>query len=343
MTRAQFATRQRGVTQVLVRPLLDLPVLLVLEPKGALSTKAGDRPPDAEEGREARGDRERGHDEHDNFKRGNHASTNLELTAPETSEIEHRVELALRAVMNALLYFPERELWETPAAVGLPFEDLEIQTADGERLHGWSIRIKQPSLGHILLFHGNGGNIGDRLAHASLLAHGGFDVSLFDYRGYGRSTGKADERGTYEDARAVLRALLRAECDPSRLIFLGESLGGAVALQLALESPPRGLILQSAFTSVRDMARRHYPFIPSIAVPDAYPSLRRIRRLQTALLVIHGDRDAIVPASHGRALFEAAPEPKRLEILPGLGHNDLLLAAERYAEVIVDWVRVSCP
>jgi fermentation-respiration switch protein FrsA (DUF1100 family) len=244
----------------------------------------------------------------------------------------------MRAVMGALLYFPERELWETPAAAGLSFEDLEIKTEDGERLHGWFVRTKEPLLGQILLFHGNGGNIGDRVAHASLLASAGFDVSLFDYRGYGLSTGKPNEQGTYEDARAVLRTLLRAGCDPSRLIFLGESLGAAIALQLAIESPPRGLILQSAFTSVRDVARRHYPFIPAIAVPDAYPSLSRIPRLRTALLVIHGDRDPIVPASQGRALFEAAPEPKRLEIFPGLGHNDLLLAGERYAGVIVDWV-----
>jgi fermentation-respiration switch protein FrsA (DUF1100 family) len=244
---------------------------------------------------------------------------------------------AMRAVMGTLLYFPERGLWETPAAAGLPFEDLEIETEDGERLHGWLLRAQGSLLGQILLCHGNAGNIGDRVAHASLLVGAGFDVALFDYRGYGRSTGKPSEEGTYEDARAVLRTLLRAGSDPASLIVLGESLGGAVALQLALESPPRGLILQSAFTSVRDVARRHYPFIPTIAVPDAYPSLRRIPGLRTPLLVIHGDRDPIVPVSHGRALFEAAPEPKRLEVFPGLGHNDLLLAGERYEEVIVDW------
>jgi fermentation-respiration switch protein FrsA (DUF1100 family) len=239
--------------------------------------------------------------------------------------------------MGSLLYFPERELWETPASAGLSFENLEIQTDDGQRLHGWSVRAQAPSRGQILVFHGNGGNISDRVAHASLLARAGFDVALFDYRGYGRSTGKPSEEGTYVDARAVLRTLFRTGVDPASLIYLGESLGGAIALALALESPPRGLILQSAFTSVRDVARRHYPFIPTVAIPDAYPSLRRIPNLRVPLLVIHGDRDPIVPASHGRALFEAAPEPKRLEVFPGLGHNDLLLAGERYEEVIVDW------
>jgi pimeloyl-ACP methyl ester carboxylesterase len=241
--------------------------------------------------------------------------------------------------MGSLLYFPERELWETPAAAGLSFDDLDIQTDDGQRLHGWSVRAEARSWGQILLFHGNGGNISDRVAHARLLARAGFDVVLFDYRGYGRSTGKPSEEGTYVDARAALRTLLRTGVDPAGLIYLGESLGGAIALALALESPPRGLILQSAFTSVRDVARRHYPFIPTVAIPDAYPSLRRIPNLRVPLLVIHGDRDPIVPASHGRALFEAAPEPKRLEVFPGLGHNDLLLAGERYREVIVDWVR----
>ncbi|HEY3020546.1 MAG TPA: alpha/beta fold hydrolase [Solirubrobacteraceae bacterium] len=175
--------------------------------------------------------------------------------------------------------------------------------------------------------------------HASLLAARRFDVLLFDYRGYGRSSGRPSEEGTYRDARAARAVLLeRAGVDPRRVLYLGESLGGGVAVALALEAPPAGLILQSAFTSIRDMARRHYPFVPRALVPDAYPVLRHIGELRAPLLVLHGDRDAIVPLMHGEELFAAAPEPKRMHVLPGVGHNDLVtLAGAAWADAIAAW------
>jgi fermentation-respiration switch protein FrsA (DUF1100 family) len=242
--------------------------------------------------------------------------------------------------MGALLYFPARELLETPADAGLDHDELEIETDDGQRLHGWWIPTQRDrSAGHILLFHGNAGNIGDRVAHARLLVRAGFDVMLFDYRGYGRSSGRPDEQGTYLDGRAACRAVsARAGCDPARVTYLGESLGAAVAAELAIWSPPRALILQSAFTSLRDVARRHYPFIPRFLIPDAYPTIERIGSVGAPVLVVHGDRDAVVPLSHGQKLFDAARQPKRLEVFPGLGHNDLLSASERYVEVVVRWI-----
>ena len=249
----------------------------------------------------------------------------------------------IRFVLNSLLYFPTREILETPAAARLEFEELTIDTDDGERLQGWWIRAApEPALGHVLFCHGNGGNIGDRVLHAKLLVDAGLDVLLFDYRGYGRSTGRPGEEGTYSDARAARAALLRREIDPERTLYLGESLGGAVALKLALESPPAGLILQSAFTGVRQVAREHYGFIPAPLVPDAYPSLERVRGLRTPLLVLHGERDEIVPVSHARALFEAAAEPRRLHLFPGVGHNDLV-EGRGYAEVMRSWVGEVLP
>jgi len=247
----------------------------------------------------------------------------------------------LRPVLNALLFFPSRQVAQTPAHAGLPFADVDFATEDGERLHGWWIRARGGTEGHVLLCHGNAGNVGDRVLHAALLTSAGFDVLLFDYRGYGRSSGRPSEAGTHRDARAARRALLaQPGVDAARALYLGESLGGAVALALALEAPPAGLVLQSAFTSVRDMARRHYPFIPPALVPDAYPSLRRITDLRVPVLVIHGEDDGIVPAMHADELYDAAPEPKRLERLPGVGHNDLLtLAGERWARAIAAWAR----
>ena len=242
----------------------------------------------------------------------------------------------MRFVMNRLLYLPAREIAASPRS---PFTDIEVPTEDGERLHAWWIPATAPAIAHVLLCHGNAGNVGDRLPHTALLSAAGFDVLAFDYRGYGRSTGRPGEQGTYEDARAAREALLRRPgVDSALVLYLGESLGGAVALALAIDHPPAGLVLQSAFTSVRDMARRHYPFVPPALVPDAYPSLRLIRRLEAPLLVLHGDRDAIVPLLHGEELFHAAPEPKRLQVLSGAGHNDLIAAAGReWAEAIRSW------
>jgi uncharacterized protein len=246
-----------------------------------------------------------------------------------------------RLALNALLYFPSRAFEATPADAGLVYRELRIETEDGERLHGWWMAARARTLGHLLFCHGNAGNVGDRVDHAALLSAIGFDVLLFDYRGYGHSTGKPNEEGTYSDARAALAALLdQPETDAARVLYLGESLGGAVALALALESPPAGLVLQSTFTSIRDAGRVHYPFIPAPLIPDAYPSLRLIRRLDAPLLVLHGERDEVVPVSHGRALFDAAPEPKRIEVFPGLGHDELVpLAGAAYAESLASWAR----
>lgn len=245
----------------------------------------------------------------------------------------------IRSLLNSLLYFPSRVIAETPANAGLAFEDVAIETEDGERLHGWWIGASGPPLGHLLLCHGNAGNVGDRIPHAQLLSAAGFDVLLFDYRGYGRSSGRPSEEGTYRDAFAAQGALLaRHGVEESLIFYLGESLGGAVALALALEAPPRGVVLQSAFTGVRSMSRLHYPFIPGAVVPDAYPSLRLIGQLRVPLLVLHGERDDIVPLSEGRALFDAAPARKEIQVFPGLGHNDLVpLAGSAYAEAIASW------
>jgi uncharacterized protein len=247
----------------------------------------------------------------------------------------------IRPLLYSLLYFPSRQIVETPGRAALQYRELALETDDGERLHGWWVRARTEWLGHLLLCHGNAGNVGDRVHHAALLTAAGFDVLLFDYRGYGRSSGRPSEEGTYSDGRAALACLReQPDVDPSRVFYLGESLGGAIALQLAIEHPPAGLVLLSSFTGLREMGRLHYPLVPAALVPDVYPSLRRIRQLDAPLLVLHGERDDIVPLSHGRALFEAAPGQKRMHVFPGLGHNDLVpLAGGAFAREIASWAR----
>jgi fermentation-respiration switch protein FrsA (DUF1100 family) len=247
----------------------------------------------------------------------------------------------IRSLLHSLLYFPAREIAETPDRAGLDHRDLSFDTEDGERLHGWWIARRSDPLGHLLLCHGNAGNVGDRVLHAELLTAAGFDVLLFDYRGYGRSSGRPGEEGTYRDARAALACLLeQPEVDRERVFYLGESLGGAIAIDLALGRPPAGLVLLSAFSGVREMARLHYSFVPAALVPDAYPGLRRIADLRAPLLVLHGDADDLVPVSHGRGLYQAAAGPKRIHEFPGRGHNDLVpLAGPEFASVIAAWAR----
>ena len=250
--------------------------------------------------------------------------------------------MVMRALLHAMLFFPSRTV---AAPSRLAVEDVAIATDDGERLHGWWIGAHGAPRGHVLFCHGNAGNIASRAGYARALSRAGFDVLLFDYRGYGRSSGHPSEAGTHRDARAALATLRgRPGVQPARTLYLGESLGAAVALALALESPPAGLILQSAFTSVRDMARTVLPLLPRALVPDAYPSLRLIGDLGAPLLVLHGEHDDVVPVAQGRALFAAAPGPKRMEVLPGAGHNDLLLLAEEaWTAAVVEWSAALLP
>ncbi|GAB2667096.1 alpha/beta hydrolase [Nocardia goodfellowii] len=243
-------------------------------------------------------------------------------------------------ILNALTYMRDRRISQTPAVLGLAYQDLSIATADGETVHAWWLPARR-SVGHVLFAHGNAGNIGDRVPIYALLTDAGFDVLAFDYRGYGRSTGRPSEHGTYLDARAARQALLdRPGVDPERVVYLGKSLGGGVMLELATEYPPAGLILVSTFTGIRDAARGIYPFVPAPLVPDAYPSLRRIREVRAPVLITHGDRDELLPLQHAERLYEAASEPKQLEVFAGAGHNDLIFSAgARWIDLVSTWAK----
>jgi fermentation-respiration switch protein FrsA (DUF1100 family) len=219
---------------------------------------------------------------------------------------------------RALIYHPSTTLDGTPAGLGLAYEDVEVTTEDGIEIHGWL--IPGPRAATLLYCHGNAGNISHRLPKLEAFHNQlGLSVLIFDYRGYGRSAGVPSEAGTYADARAV-RDWIR-ERDAGPVVYLGASLGAAVATTLAVEAPPAALVLEAPFTSVPAMA--------SATVPGAgwlfrtrYDTLETVGRVPAPLLVLHGEADEVVPFRQGRAVFDAASEPKAFVPIPGAHHND---------------------
>jgi fermentation-respiration switch protein FrsA (DUF1100 family) len=231
-------------------------------------------------------------------------------------------------VDKAFIYFPSREIEATPASVGLAYDDVYFKTADGVRLNGWFVAGPGPESGShavMIWFHGNAGNIGHRVENL-LRFHDelGVSVFIFDYREYGRSGGSVSEEGTYRDAEAALDYVKSRTGFPAdRILYFGRSLGAAVAVELALKAPPRALILETPMTSIREMARAHYPSLPlGPLIRTEYDSLSKIGRIRVPLLILHGDRDEIVPIDQGRRLFEAANPPKEFYPIPGASHND---------------------
>lgn len=237
--------------------------------------------------------------------------------------------LVLVAVMffeESLIYFPSvypEGVW-TPH--GLQVEDAWFEAADGTRLHGWYVP-KENAKAAVLFCHGNGGNITDRvLILQRLHQQVGVSVLIFDYRGYGRSEGKPSEQGVYADARAARAWLASREKIPEKdVVLMGESLGGAVAVDLAAHDGARALILESTFSSLPDVAAYHYPFLPvRWGMRSRFDSAGKIGDYHGPLLQAHGDADTIVPFQFGERLFEAANEPKQFIRVPNHNHNHLM-------------------
>jgi len=236
------------------------------------------------------------------------------------------------ALEQRYVFFPERQIAATPAAVGLDYEEVRFAAADGTQLHGWYLpgAAGRPV---VLFCHGNAGNISHRLASLRLLRGLGAGVFIFDYRGYGESAGTPSEEGTYADARGALAWLAKRGWAPKDLIYAGESLGAAVALQIALEQPPGGVVLEAPFTSIAAMGRHHSPLLYLLLgwlLDVRYDNLTKIGRLASPLLIIQGEADDIVPPAMARRLYEAARDPKTLRLIPGAGHNDLHFAGGDY-------------
>lgn len=246
-------------------------------------------------------------------------------------EILFSVAIAYAAVLalvflfqSRLVYYPEigREVSVTPQSYGLKFESVEIPTSDGEVLQAWWVPA-EGARGTVLFFHGNAGNLSHRLDYLLMFHRLRYTTLIASYRGYGRSTGRPSEEGTYRDAEAAWDYLRNARnVKPQDVVVAGESLGGAVGAWLAARIGPRAVLMFSTFTSATDLGAGVYWFLPVRLISRiGYDNLANLKQIRSPVFVAHSRDDDIVPFAHGRRLFDAAGEPKAFLEMRG-GHND---------------------
>jgi fermentation-respiration switch protein FrsA (DUF1100 family) len=235
-----------------------------------------------------------------------------------------------------LLYIPERKLEATPAVESLAYEDVTFPARDGVKLHGWFIPAPGARFTFVW-FHGNAGNISHRVNNIKYLHRLlGVHVFIFDYRGYGKSEGRFSdlcEAATYDDAvGAVAYVGTRPDVAQTRLVYFGRSLGAAIAVEVSRRDPPVGLILETTFTSIRDMARVVVPYLPvRRLLRIRYDTVSKLPEVHVPILIVHGEQDEVVPLEQARRLLDAANPPKALYTIQGAHHNDTyIVGGERY-------------
>ena len=256
---------------------------------------------------------------------------------------------------DRFIYYPAKYpegAWDTSAAA-VKVEDVWFRAEDGVRLHGWYCTPrgggdddgKAPRRMTLLWFHGNAGNITSRRGMIERLAELPAEVFIIDYRGYGRSEGSPSEAGLYADARGAWDYLtIERRIPPSRIVVFGDSLGGAVAIELATRVEPAGLIVQSGFTSIRDMAAEVMPFVPGFLLRTKMDSLSRIAAVRAPKLFIHSPADEMVPYRFGRRLYDAAPAPKQFYEVDGASHNETdLVGGRAYFDALAEFLRGCAP
>jgi hypothetical protein len=237
--------------------------------------------------------------------------------------------LVLRWFEQRNVYFPTAGLEATGRELGRPVEDVWFATSDGVRLNGWFYPASADSPRRHLVFllaHGNGGNISHRLDYYDVLLGLGAAVFVFDYRGYGRSTGRPGEEGTYLDAQAAHRWLRERGFAATNVIAVGESLGGGVVSELALREPLGALVLQSTFTSIPDIGKELFPWLPvGLIATIRYDTINKLPRLRVPVLILHSRADRMIGFHHAERNLAAANEPKTLWEITG-DHNEPLAA-----------------
>jgi fermentation-respiration switch protein FrsA (DUF1100 family) len=238
---------------------------------------------------------------------------------------------------RAFIFYPERQLHGSPSDDGMEYQDVTLQGLDGITVHGWFI----PGLGKavVLFFHGNGGNISHRIEKIRHLFYPEISSLMIDYHGYGKSHGKPSEEACYLDALTSWEYLVSGRhFEPNQIILFGESLGGAVAVDLATRKDVGAMILESTFPNIGLVANRFFPGL-SVLLKRKFDSLSKISGVHVPLLQLHGDQDDLVPYELGQRLFEAANRPKEFFTIKGAHHNDTYeIGGEAYFQAIHEFI-----
>ncbi|MCL1842105.1 MAG: alpha/beta fold hydrolase, partial [Propionibacteriaceae bacterium] len=238
---------------------------------------------------------------------------------------------------RSLIYAPDRADPGTLLSHGVPGKDIDLTTQDGLTLHAWLLTPTQDNRNEAVLFlPGNGGNRGNRLGIGGALAAQGFTVLLLDYRGYGGNPGSPSQAGLALDAKAAAAYLVSAGFTPQRTLYVGESLGTAVAVQLATTNPPAGLVLRSPFTDMADVAHANYPWLSvgllNHVLRDKYDTLAMLTQVNVPITVLSGSADTIVPASESATVAGHATDLFQAIVRDGVGHNDILWSGSYVAD-----------
>lgn len=241
---------------------------------------------------------------------------------------------------NRLIFYPDKGFDDSPSNWNLSYRDVLLRTRDGEKLHCWFFPV--PGKSPVLLFcHGNAGNISHRIENVERLVQRGISVFLLSYRGYGKSTGRPSEKGIYLDGLAAYDYLTETErIPPNRIAIFGRSLGGAVAIEVALQREVKCIVTESTFTSLRDMSKTMFPWaLFSPFIPNHYDNGTKIATLSVPKLIVHGKNDEIVPFRIGEKLFTLAKDKKKFLAIEGAGHNDTyIVGGTAYFNEIVSFI-----
>lgn len=247
--------------------------------------------------------------------------------------------LLLYFMQSKFLYLPKREIYYTPAELELPFEDISIQTPDNETITGWYIPAENAEI-TVLFCHGQGGNIMHRLDTINIFNELGLNCLMFDYRGYGHSTGKPTEQGTYIDTQTAYDWLVNTKKqDPENIIIFGRSMGCAIAANLASRVKAKAVVLESGFTSFGDIGQKFYPYMPvKLFATFSYNTIEYIKKTDIPVLIIHSKDDEIVPFEFGQKLYNAASEPKEFLEIFGRHNDGFLMTGDRYRNGLENWI-----
>lgn len=265
--------------------------------------------------------------------------------------------ITMTGCAGRFFYYPDHRVYQTPAQHGLPYEEVSFTSRDGTSLSGWFVPAPESPIGTVIHFHSNAQNMTAHFSYVDWLPAEGFNVFVFDYRGYGRSGGTPTRRGLYEDCLAAIDYVkTRTDVDTNKLVVLGQSLGGANALFALGNNPDSGVkavAIDSAFFSYRSITRDKIAAIPilgwlkgplswMVIGNDHSPGCVIDRIAPTPLLLIHGTADTVIPYHHAEALFEAARDPKELWTIKDGQHTDALMEhGDLYRKRLINFYRTA--